>query len=237
MIGGIVAAALMSAYTPTIAKNLVITKTTEMTRVNDAIILFSKRNHRLPCVDTVGEGLENCSPVQVSGGVPYITLGLAPKTVVGEGAGADLIYAVYRNTPDADLATLIERTGDSPADNNYLNVDDFRSALISAASASLNTSYLTVTGDGWSASSSSSFCVDNAVSNVAFALISGGGFDMDMDPNNSIFDGPHNTVTWPWPAGNDVKCFASPLMRSSSIYDDTVLVTTFVQLISYLKQY
>jgi len=233
MIGGIIAAALISGYTPTIAKNLVITKTTEMTRVNDAIILFSKRNHRLPCVDTLGEGLENCSPVQVSGGVPYITLGLAPKTVVGEGAGADLIYAVYRNTPDADLATLIERTGDSPADNNYLNVDDFKSALISAASAPLSTSYLNVTGDGWAASSSSSFCVDNAVSNVAFALISGGGFDMDK--NNSIFDGPHNVVSWP--TGNDIKCFASPLMRSSSNYDDTVLVTTFVQLISYLKQY
>jgi len=39
-----------------------------------------------------------------------------------------------------------------------------------------------------------------------------------------------------WPTGNSVKCFAPPAMPASSSYDDSVVITTFEQLISLLKQ-
>ncbi|MDO9169831.1 MAG: type II secretion system protein [Methylobacter sp.] len=242
---GIITAAAMSAYRPTVGASDAASKTGEMIRVNAAIIAFAQRNHRLPCADDNADGIEGSADgiegsagvctagSYVSGGVPYVTLGVTPPAVLGTGAGADLVYAVYRNSvasPDADLASLIERNGDAPAANNYRNSDDLMIALVSAASVAVSPLYLNITGDG--AATGVSNCATNTVANVAFALISGGS--VDMDKNNSIFDGPHNGVSLP--TGNNVKCFAPPTLAASSNYDDKVIVTTFEQLISFLKQ-
>lgn len=235
---GIITAAAMSAYRPTVGASDAVSKTGEMIKVNQAIVAFAQRNHRLPCADDNADGIEGSAGVctagnYVSGGVPYVTLGVTPPAVLGTGAGADLVYAVYRNSvasPDADLASLIERNGDAPAANHYRNSDDLMIALVSAASAAVSSSYLNITGDG--AATGVSNCATNTVANVAFALISGGS--VDMDKNTSIFDGPHNGVSLP--TGNNVKCFAPPTLAASSNYDDKVIVTTFEQLISFLKQ-
>jgi type II secretory pathway pseudopilin PulG len=237
---GVITASAMTAYHSTAGGGSVVSQTAEMARVNGAIIAFAQRNYRLPCADDNGDGIEgsagDCTATAgsyVSGGVPYVTLGLTPPAAFGKGGGADLIYAVYRNSvpsPDADLARLIERNGDMAAANNYQNSDDFIIALASAASAVVSNSYLNVTGDGFATGPSN--CASNTVNNVAFALISGGG--VDMDKNGSVFDSPHNTVSWP--GGNSIKCFAPPAMLASSSYDDSVVVTTFEQLISFLKQ-
>lgn len=64
------------------------------------------RAHRLPCPDTDGDGLENCTAVSVTGTLPHRTLGLA--------SGQTLRYGVYRNANfaaarDADLAAAKDR--------------------------------------------------------------------------------------------------------------------------------
>lgn len=66
---------------------------------------FALTNHRLPCPDTVGDGLEHCNADSV-GTFPFKTVGYAPAHV--------LRYGVYRNANaaavnDADLAVAKDR--------------------------------------------------------------------------------------------------------------------------------
>lgn len=67
---------------------------------------FVLRAHRLPCPDTDGDGLENCTATAVVGKLPYRTLGVS--------AGQALRYGVNRNANltaklDADLAVVKDR--------------------------------------------------------------------------------------------------------------------------------
>lgn len=77
-----------------------------LSEARQAVEGYVLRAHRLPCPDTDGDGLENCTATSVVGSLPYRTLGLSSSQA--------LRYGVYRNAnlmtaQDADLAVVKDR--------------------------------------------------------------------------------------------------------------------------------
>lgn len=77
----------------------------ELQMAEQSLAGFVLNNNRLPCPDTVGDGLEHCN-ANFIGSLPFKTLGYAPSQT--------LRYGVYRNAnaaaaSDADLAILKDR--------------------------------------------------------------------------------------------------------------------------------
>ncbi|MDR9497817.1 MAG: hypothetical protein RI556_01470 [Hydrogenovibrio sp.] len=81
-------------------------------KADELVQKFLVREGRLPCVDTDGDGVEDCSSTAVKGGLPYETLGLEQA---GFRAGDSVIsYGVYRNEDDDDVSYAdIDRTPDA----------------------------------------------------------------------------------------------------------------------------
>lgn len=165
---------------------------------------FAAWNGRLPCPDTTGNGIENCSGGAQKGNLPYRTLGLAAVGyTVGEQGSRAMIYGVYRNeVADADLAVTAERFKPTNADATAYDLEnentfDFCSALKDASELSLDAGYLHVTHAN-----------DTKVA-MAYMLASPGVADADQNGNR--YDGLNAT---------SAPEFNAPNTPASSSYDD-----------------
>ena len=165
---------------------------------------FAAWNGRLPCPDTTGNGIENCSGGAQKGNLPYRTLGLAAVGyTVGEQGSRAMIYGAYRNeVADADLAVTAERFKPTNADETAYdlgneNTLDFCSALEDASELSLDAGYLHVTHAN-----------DTKVA-MAYMLASPGVADADQNGNR--YDGLNAT---------SAPEFNAPNTPVSSGYDD-----------------
>lgn len=197
--------------------------------VQQAVIRFAQTSFRLPCPDTTGNGYENCGAGN-TGRVPYYTLGMELGGNVANVGNSyeNLLYGVYR-AANADLAQLINRTGDNLGTGSLLDVNDFRQALMTAAAANTVATEVHVTGDG--STTGAENCAANRVANLAFVLISAGARDRDGDNNG--FDGLN--ANWSANGGGSL-CASSPLLRQSANYDDIVAAVSFQSLLGTVTQ-
>jgi len=138
----------------------------------DALLVFARRNHRLPCPDVNGDGEEDieCPPLVRAGGVPYTTLGIELAVPVGEGVDVKYVYGVYRGGGDVtrDLTRRAERSQPQPhpaGTARFEDGDDFRQALINAFRAPLTQADALVVSRQATVPLQ---CNSQAVNNVAF---------------------------------------------------------------------
>ncbi len=204
-----------------------------LTEANEALVGFVMANHRMPCPDTAGDGLEHCGGA-VIGRLPIVALGLARADM------QNIRYGVYRNTVNtlvngtatpvlvnvdnaSDRFTPLVTTAYSAKDPNtpyqdgsvtaaetllgQVNSIDFCHALRLAGTNPANTSSLNIVDAG-----------NASIKNVAYALALPGAHDADGDGN--LFDG----------ANTGALTFAAPAQPVSANYDDVVQAIDFGQL-------
>lgn len=199
-----------------------------MDSIVSATYLYVQRNNRLPCPDSGASatGFETLSGGRCAvaiGRAPYLTLGVALSGPVGTGIDQQFTYGVYRGggTDAKDLTLNAERSVPTPhvAPNaSYMNLDDFKQAVMNAweASASVVTSEIYVTGND--ADSGASDCTGNTVANMAFIVAFKGG------RNAAVNDA--STVT----------CFVGPGKPFSPTYDNLVKAVSFSELLGVLSR-
>lgn len=202
-----------------------------------ALYRYAERHYRLPCADTSGNGLEGGSDgvctagaTQMVGGVPFLTLGMNEAQGFSEAVRQRYIYGVFRDaSPDTDLATLTERTGDAPGTSGYLSLDDLRFKLRSLGSRAFDPYRIHVTGDDQQAGAAD--CVANRIANLAFFVAYAGARDADGDGKS--FDGVNKNFNWPSGGG---LCVSGPLTGQGTEYDDATIAVGFAELLGYLTQ-
>ena len=194
-------------------------RTNLLAAADRAIMGFIAEQGRLPCPDTDGSGVENCTGLTQKGWLPTITLGLDASAPA---RGVKLLrYVAYRNAT-LDLATLTDRFSPSHWDNYsstpsasfftyttpQLSVLDFCQGLNLATAATT--------------SSSNAHVLDAAggTLNVAYALADGG---QDRDGDGNAFDGALNFLA-------ATPGLESPARAADSAYDDRVLARSFYNL-------
>lgn len=203
-------------------------------RLAQSVIAFAQRNHRLPCPDGTGDGLEDCAHDAALGGVPFLTLEVSVAGGPGSALARSFMYGVYREPAtaaanDADLAVLRERTGNQVGDHGYLSGNDLVMALRTAHRAPPTSARLRVAGP--TSTGASSTCSD-AWSNSAFALVYAGKGDADRSSPVSDYDGANGALVWP--NGTTSTCVENPAIGRSEQYDDTVITVSFTELLGYL---
>lgn len=199
---------------------------------------FIAINGRLPCIDSNGDGVEDCASSQVKGGLPFITLGL--NDIGFQSGDAPILYGVYRNANNTAVKNGgINRVATSDANAVSLLSND-------ADLATLKNRYQPIMAGGYSFNftdtanqNSLDFCQGlkaaetNVFSNtrlyvqtssglqknVAYALSIGGQYDGDNDGN--LNDGLNASST---------TAFNSSGTFLSSDYDDYVINRSFSEL-------
>ena len=201
-----------------------------LAETENALVLFSRTNNRLPCPDTsvVPNGLEGsgvtagCSNTDVTGSVPWRSLLLSDQVL--DAHSVPVTYSVYRNVgDDADLADDVERI-DIMDDVNIndiifsrVNICDFCEALRNASNATANSSLASV-----STQITAGGCAAGNYQNQAFILTSSGLENADGDGSDELLDEENTTAP--------LTCYASPQQGRSRNYDDIVAATSFVKL-------
>lgn len=220
-----------------------------MDAVVSALFNYARRNHRLPCPDLDGDGLEDASngvcnsAATKAGGVPFSTLEMSGLGPIDNGIGRQFVYGVYRGGGDVtrDLTRDAERTvpPHAPPHVSYRNLDDFKQALINARTVTqtVDPSEIFVTGND--ANSGSSNCALNRVANMAFVVAYAGAKNADTEGGN--FDGVHlSSASWDsvnkWTGVAANTCFVGPGKPMTPSYDDVVKAVSFVELIGVLSQ-
>lgn len=203
-------------------KNSVSTIQTVVPSVNpiqrgaDALVGFVVMTDRLPCPDTAGVGVENCTAKY--GGFPWKTVGLSQPLQNARGFG--LVYGVYRNAAAADLAvkssayipTFLDLSVSPNPYTSNINGLDFCENLRRAAKA------------GYLSTEVSAKAQHDAASliNLAFLLADPG--ETNADRAGGLFDGVNNSgVAW-----------ESPGLPKTLNYDDQVMTMGFYQLAARL---
>ncbi|GAB4090420.1 type II secretion system protein [Hydrogenophaga soli] len=209
-----------------------------MDEANAALRAYVQAQHRLPCPDTDGDGIEGAAgscPVGVSmGRFPWKTVG------VFGAAAREMTYAVYRKVnaadarADVDLVRAQDRYSPLVAEGSPLganeillgnsNLLDFcraldlptRVAAAGSTASAVESDRLSVWQPGQPASRR----------NVAYVLAHGGLADADGDGKR--LDGANASATEAEPA------FELPTRAPSEGYDDTVVAGTFQELFSEL---
>ncbi len=152
----------------------------ELQLAEQSLAGFVLNNNRLPCPDTVGDGLEHCN-ANFIGSFPFKTLGYAPSQT--------LRYGVYRNAnaaaaSDADLAIIKDRYAPllPPTTIPVANINGLdlclglRNAI--AVPAALTASGVPV----------AYALASPGVNNVFEGAQAGGGFDLPGQPQTSTND-------------------------------------------------
>jgi prepilin-type N-terminal cleavage/methylation domain-containing protein len=187
-----------------------------------SIANFALLNHRIPCVDTDSDGYENCEqPNAKVGGLPYLSISIDESP--GELSESQLVYGVYRQL---DLTAHVERTGNVMGEQGFLDRNDFRQALISAANEAFSVTHLHVTGDN--ALTGTEDCSANRSQNIAYILIDAGL--RDRNNNGSKFDGENASF-----GQTGVPCFSAPSRQSGVEYDDKVIAIGFESLLGRMS--
>lgn len=202
-------------------------------RLAQAVIAFAKRNHRLPCPDSDGDGREDCAAGLILGGVPFQSLEVSVAGGPGSALARSFMYGVYRGTTsdaatDADLAVLKERTSNAVGDLGYMARNDLVMALRNAHLATRSTAQLLVAPQSLAAGDT---CASKGV-NVAFALVYAGERDADGKSPATDYDGANGGLVWP--DGSTSSCVENPAVGRSERYDDTVIAVSFTELLGYL---
>jgi hypothetical protein len=206
---------------------------------------FARRNGRLPCPDVNGDGFEDagngvCAADTKSGGIPYTTLGMVLSGPVGTGIDRQFIYSVYRGGGNAsqDLTLAAERSlpaADAAGSGSYMNLDDFKQAVINGLAAAPDNRELHVTGND--ADSGPSNCTLPGA-NMAFVLAYAGGGNADGAGGD--FDGANPAGGWSqsnkWAAVKPAVCFAGPGKPHTPTYDDQVRAVSFTELLGLLNR-
>jgi prepilin-type N-terminal cleavage/methylation domain-containing protein len=175
----------------------------------EAVRYFVLINKRLPCPDNDGDGREDCGTVEF-GFLPYLTLGL------DEAAGERMRYAVYRGSAN-DATSLVERTGDTEGQPDYLGIGDTIAALKAIPVTSNSAAHVRVAALDANGASN---C--NNATHPAFVLVVP---NADRDGDGSRLDGVN--------AGT-ATCVASPLQFGTPVYDDIVVAEAADALIGWL---
>lgn len=245
---GVVAAAMFSANRSSTERNSV-NEGSFSDQVMTQLFEFARRNHRLPCPDSNGDGFEDlsgtvCSTTARTGGVPYYTLGMQLPAPVGTGRDTSLAYSVYRGNGDVarDLTQAAERSLPTPHEighASYMNSDDLKQAVINAlnATSTVDAAEPHVTGNG--GTSGVTDCVGNRVANMAFVLVQAGS--VNADRSGSDFDSVNlSGLGWTsavkWSAVSAQTCFAGPGKADSSTYDDKVKAVSFLEFLGVLNR-
>jgi prepilin-type N-terminal cleavage/methylation domain-containing protein len=227
---GLLSTTAMTLFKPTQQfQNKLVTQAS-LVRVSNILVSFAVNNHRLPCPDTNGNGYENCAGSRVTGAVPFKTLMVELGTSVTNSDSEELnmIYGVYRNaSADADLSSLIERTGDSVGMDYFKSQDDFIAVIRNAIAQPTSLSYPYITGDG--EMSGAEICATNNQGNVAFIVASAGG--EDRSGNGNAFDGVNQGLAQ---NGTGSNCFAAVNRSEDAKYDDGVIATNFNSLLAHI---
>jgi prepilin-type N-terminal cleavage/methylation domain-containing protein len=202
-------------------------------RLAQAVIAFAQRNHRLPCPDSNGNGLENCTAGVILGGVPFQSLEVSVAGGAGSALARSYMYGVYRQADadaadDADLAVLKERTSNEAGDLGYLARNDLVMALRNAHRAARATTQLMVAPLKIEGAET---CVSKGT-NVAFALVYAGQRDADRVSPVTDYDGANGGLVWPH--GSIGTCIENPSVGRAERYDDTVIAVSFTELLGYL---
>ena len=210
-----------------VAQNQTASKSTAseaafMDSVVTATFLYVQRNNRLPCPDShvPATGFETLSSERCAvavGRVPYLTLGVALSGPVGTGMDQQFTYGVYRGggTDATDLTLNAERSLPTPhvAPNaSYMNLDDFKQAVLNAWAAAATTSEIYVTGNDADSGASAGCAV---VANMAFIV---------------AFKGGRNAAV------NTGSCFVGPGKPFSPTYDNLVKAVSFSELLGVLSR-
>jgi len=207
--------------------------------VNQAIIGFAMVAGRLPCPDSTGNGLENCTPLNTGGLLPYLSLAL-PAPALDSDRKA-MRYGVYQaanllvNSDAAVLSPPNWRILDKDVSANIQRYVPLLPAKDGNAAAIVTTPYQNNNGLDlcFGLKNISQAAVNNiyvhaddgtSVQHVAYALASSGRLDANGDGN--LFDG-RNVL------GNNL--FDSPDRRSSDIYDDQVFTMSAETLLGQLS--
>lgn len=193
-------------------------RTAQLSAGDRALAGFIAEKGRLPCPDTSGNGLEDCSGTDQKGWLPIVTLGLsssAPargvarlKYIVYRGASANLTVLSDRYIPFRYSSLLDSSTTHTFVPPN-LNTLDFCTGLTLATTA-------TATPDAASAYVSGA---SGAITHVAYALAESG---IDRDGDGNLFDGLNASLTAP--------VLESPFHPSDKDYDDLVQARSFSDL-------
>ncbi len=211
--------------------------------IDQALTGFIAATHRLPCPDSTGTGVEDCTGGAAVGRLPVVTLGLARADL------ANVRYGVYRAAnaippQDADLAVALDRFWPNLPEAIPLVTPAIRSIPLPmpivpvtgppigvGLKANLEINGIDfcaalLTGQGQTTILPGALKLQDsagiAIRHVAYAVALPGARDADGDGN--LFDGP-NTVA---------NAFAAPTQPMSSTYDDTVLAVDFGQLFDRL---
>lgn len=211
---------LLWQFLPRLKSLPVIAKMTAptLTRAEAALNGFILANSRLPCPDSNGTGVEDCS---VSAGVAPVTVGWLPHRTLGLSLSEPVRYGVYRApalapaalTTDGDLAVKYDRYQPllpSGVTSTQINGLDFCAALrsLAATPGTVLTTSLVLNG--------------TQTMPIAYGLAVAGASDADGD--GSMFDGK-NAV-----AGQ----FAASSTPHSSIYDDQSITVGITELFTRL---
>lgn len=187
---------------------------------DQALLGFIAANHRLPCPDTLGDGLEHCSGNSI-GKLPVVTLGLARADVLR------VRYGVFRSAADnADLAAAIDRfypllaaipisAGIAPSALDVplgnINGIDFCQALRLAGALPMGASSISTALN--IRTPNTSLANSKIIKNVAYALSLPG---LGSNPLTNL-----NAID---------NSFAAPNQPIGDGYHDTVLVADFGQI-------
>lgn len=181
----------------------------QLANLSGNIVAFVKKNNRLPCPDTIGNGFEGlslgvCPNGVVRGWLPYISLGLSQPN-----NDARAIYGVYRNPPLADLTSFV----DIPT-------------LTQATSIPFSSSFVYFTGDG-TVTNGAENCGLNVQANPAFIILATGE---NRDGNGNATDGVNTGL----PASG--LCFSAPSRGVDTNFDDRTVAVSFYALIAELNK-
>jgi hypothetical protein len=216
------------------------------------LFAFARRNNRLPCPDVDGDGFEDrvngvCNVAIKSGGIPFATLGMVLAGPIGTGVDRQFVYSVYRGAgdPKRDLTVAAERSvgaagaaaAHAQGSGSYLNLDDFKQALVNALAAGMEPLELYVTGND--ADSGTADCTGNRIANMAFLIAYAG--KRNADGAGGDFDGPNLPggswdATNKWAAARAAVCFAGPGKPNTPSYDDQVRAVSFTELLGVLNR-
>lgn len=190
---------------------------------------FARINHRLPCPDVDGDGLESldedglCPGGRQVGFVPYESLDMALP-----GPGLAAFYGVFRApssdaAADADLAILADRIGSGDPDEGPGSADFLRALANAENVGDVDSDRIHLTGDGGAAGAID--CDDNQVRHVAHFLIVP---LEDRDSSGSRLDSVHAGSNYP-------ICAYGPATAPAHDRDDVVEIETFAGLAGWLN--
>lgn len=226
VVAGLISWAAFSGYETVSAQQEIERGRAEAQQLQSVLRAFALRHGRLPCPGANPDGYETltagrCAAGNQLGWFPYVSVGLEQPT--------DRLrarYSVFRASnavaaQDADLAVVLERTGDSAGDTTFLDVTDLIAALNNASTLPVSPTRTHLTGDGGAAGAIN--CGSNRVMVAAYWVVVP---LKDMDGNGERLDPPHSLTS---------LCAASPSAPLRFGSDDVVVAESPAQLAGWLR--